>query len=277
MTTASLTGADSGEGVEQPAVGQHVIEPVVERAGRQAQQALGLVVDHTDPAGRVDRDHPLANAVQGRFALLQQSGDLVELEAERSPLEHRRQPERCQAADGENQRRPRSRSAAAAASSSLDTELSWMPTDTSPTRFPPPRRAAQRVRRHPGRPRVDAQVRLAIAGDDRLADLLADQVGIRVGMTHPIHVDDDDIGGAGPLGGARCERLHLAGALRAAGGNARPDRRDFRRRSRRSRPRASDTRGRDCRGPSARTARRRPPTRQSGSATAPERSGSRVF
>ena len=54
---------------------------------RDAEQVRRLVVDHGDPAVEVDGEHALLDAVQQRLPLLDQTGDLARLEAERLALD----------------------------------------------------------------------------------------------------------------------------------------------------------------------------------------------
>jgi hypothetical protein len=71
----------------QVAFGEHVGDGPPDVARRRAQQQMRLVVDQAEPAARIDCDHAFADAVQRRLALLDERGDLVQLQPERLPLE----------------------------------------------------------------------------------------------------------------------------------------------------------------------------------------------
>jgi hypothetical protein len=81
------------------------------RADRQrlAQQAFGFVVARRHPAGRVHREHALADPVQHGLPLVEQLGQLVRFQAVREPV----QPpgEQRRRADTERQRTRRERDA----------------------------------------------------------------------------------------------------------------------------------------------------------------------
>ena len=101
----------------------------------QTEQALRLVVHHRHPAVDVEGEDALADAVQGSLALLQEQGDLLELEAEGASFEVPGEDPRRHSAEPERDAEPRAY-AGSSCSRALDTELSLSPTDTSPTRLP---------------------------------------------------------------------------------------------------------------------------------------------
>ena len=177
-TTSSLPVDRAGEHVAQPPGGTSPRAARRSRVGAEAEQPPRLVVDHGHPAGPVEGDHALADAVQHRLALLQQRGDLVELEAERARASAGgRAASDATAPMRERDREPQPRTTGSCvperaghrALQDADGDLA------DPSRRPAPYSGALPLADGRWLPVVDADVVLAVERDDRLGDLLADQ------------------------------------------------------------------------------------------------------
>ena len=113
-------------------------------------------------------------------------------------LSRRAEQPRGERADRQRDGEPAGVGRAARCQRALETELSRMPTETSPTIAPSgPYSGALPLAERPVLPLSIPTWVSPVGGDDRLARPAADQRGVRVRVTDPVHVDDDDVGGAG--------------------------------------------------------------------------------
>ena len=94
-------GERSGEQIAQASMRYDFVDGSSDRVAIERDQAPRLVVDERHAAVPIERDDALADAVQHRFAFLHERGDLVELEAERAPLQPSGQRDRGDHADRE--------------------------------------------------------------------------------------------------------------------------------------------------------------------------------
>src|SRR5437660_9266435 len=92
--------------------GQHVthaprryalVDPPSFDGALEAKQAPGFVVHERDTAVSVGRDHSLADAVEHRFALLEQRGDVARLQPESLSLQAPREQERAGDAEAKSE------------------------------------------------------------------------------------------------------------------------------------------------------------------------------
>src|SRR5690349_15074910 len=91
----------AGQEPQETSLRQHLRKLAPDAVGRQAEQAAALVVDERDDAAPVGCDRALVNALEARLPLLEESRDLERLEAERLPLEARREEHRADDAQTE--------------------------------------------------------------------------------------------------------------------------------------------------------------------------------
>ena len=164
------------------------------RVSVEPEQPLRLVVEQRDPAGRVDGDRALADAVQHRLALLEQRRDLVGLQPEGLALDPAREQ------DGRRCRRAAGRAAAGSAApadrrpSRALTLLSSTPTETRPITRPRASRIGTFARiERPSEPGLGAHERLS--GENRAGILarvveqrLAEHLRVRVRVADPAPV-----------------------------------------------------------------------------------------
>lgn len=202
-------GAGQGavQGAAQPAVGQHFLQPVAERAA-EAEQSPGLVVHDGDPAVGGEGDDALADAVQHRLAVLQQAGDLLQLQAERGPFQPPRQQIGRHRADRGGDRGVQREGGELVPQLAEHVVFRETHRHLAGQR---PRGPVQRdlaVGRPSGRALVGADVRAAVLHHDRFSHRVADQVRYGVRVPYAAQVDHDHVRGPGRPADPFGDRLH---------------------------------------------------------------------
>jgi len=168
----------------------------------------------------------LADAVQGGLALLQQLGDLVQLQAEGAALEPPGQQPGRDGPDGQRYGEPERVRGQVVVQRGGDRLLAHAHRDLADHDPVRPVERGLRVGRGAGAPVVGADVRPAVHGHDRLGDLLADQRRVRMRVPHPVHVDHHDVGGVGLVPHPGGDLLDVVAAGPALGLQAGADLRD---------------------------------------------------
>ena len=94
----------AGDDPAQPPRRQDLLDALAQPGRLQAEQPPRLVVEHVDGPLGVDRQDPLADAVEHRLTLLHQRRDLRGLDAERHALDGPREQQGGRHAEGEGDR-----------------------------------------------------------------------------------------------------------------------------------------------------------------------------